>query len=225
MELQLGLALPTHNSDEEFKLTKSKQIVSLELWRPSCGSERGKQVKHKRSFEESFESFLKPLPLLVWSGQPNEEDDRIQKVQRNIHAPNRNGDEEKHLVGWPPVKSWRRKELHHHHPATGQIRNDRIRANENRSRESNSLYVKVNMEGVAIGRKINLRLFNSYQTLTNTLTNMFAKYQKLEETRESYTLTFQDEQGNWLQVGHVPWQSFIDTVRHLVILKNGSETV
>jgi len=87
----------------------------------------------------------------------------------------RNRNEENQLVGWPPVKSWRRKELHQHHPARGQIRNDRIQANENRSRGPNSLYVKVNMEGLTIGRKINLRLFNSCKTLTNTLLNMFAK--------------------------------------------------
>ncbi|KAG5065527.1 hypothetical protein AAZX31_04G064900 [Glycine max] len=226
MEVDLVLALPTQNSVEEFKLNKSKQIVSLQLWRASCGSESEKRVKHnKRSFEESFGHFLKPLPLLVWSGQPNEEDDRSEKVQRNIHIPNKNGDEENHLVGWPPVKSWRRKELHQQHPARGRIRNDRIQANENQSRGPNSLYVKVNMEGVAIGRKINLRLFNSYQTLTSSLISMFAKYQKFEEVGESYTLTFQNEQGEWLQVGHVPWQSFIGTVRRLVILRNGSETI
>nr|ACU22782.1 unknown [Glycine max] len=195
MEVDLVLALPTQNSVEEFKLNKSKQIVSLQLWRASCGSESEKRVKHnKRSFEESFGHFLKPLPLLVWSGQPNEEDDRSEKVQRNIHIPNKNGDEENHLVGWPPVKSWRRKELHQQHPARGRIRNDRIQANENQSRGPNSLYVKVNMEGVAIGRKINLRLFNSYQTLTSSLISMFAKYQKFEEVGESYTLTFQNEQ-------------------------------
>lgn len=90
MEVDLVLALPTQNSVEEFKLNKSKQIVSLELWRPSCGSDSEKRVKHnKRSFEESFGHFLKPLPLLVWSGQPNEEDDRSEKVQRNIHIPNK----------------------------------------------------------------------------------------------------------------------------------------
>ncbi|TKY74738.1 Auxin-responsive protein IAA29 [Spatholobus suberectus] len=225
MELQLDLALPTHNPVEEFKLNKSKQIVSLELWGPSCGSESEKHVKHKRSFEESFEHFLKPLPLLVWSGQPNEEDDRSEKTRRNIHTPNMNGDEENHLVGWPPVKSWRRKELHQQHPARGQIRNERIQANENQSRGSNTLYVKVNMEGVAIGRKINLRLFNSYQTLTNTLISMFAKDQKLEEAEESYTLTFQNEQGDWQLVEHIPWQSFVGTVRRLVILRKGSETI
>lgn len=36
-------------------------------------------------------------------------------------------------------------------------------------------YVKVKMEGVGIGRKIDLSLYNSYQSLTHSLINMFAK--------------------------------------------------
>lgn len=160
----------------------------------------------------------------------------------------RDREEGDHLVGWPPIKSWRKKELHQQpHPAGGQIRNDRIHANKNQSRGANTLYVKVNMEGVAIGRKIDLRLYDSYQTLTNTLISMFAKCkwrvlqfvfpvflwvcayiiyivdlillalvstqcnicadQKFEEDDgASYTLTFQNEQGDWMLAGHVPWQ-------------------
>ncbi|KAJ1410941.1 PB1 domain [Sesbania bispinosa] len=101
-------------------------------------------------------------------------------MHRDIPSSNKDNGEENYLVGWPPIKSWRKKELHQQHPAArGQIRNNRMQANENQSRESNSLYVKVNMEGVAIGRKINLRLYNSYQTLTNKLISMFVKYPSL----------------------------------------------
>lgn len=87
----------------------------------------------------------------------------------------RNEEEENSLVGWPPIKSWRKKELHQQHAAGGRIRNNRMQANENHRRGPNSFYVKVNMEGVTIGRKVDLRLYNSYQTLTNTLISMFAK--------------------------------------------------
>ncbi|XP_061341055.1 auxin-responsive protein IAA29 [Gastrolobium bilobum] len=212
MELQLGLPLPTHNPIEGFDHNNPALV------KQSCCSESKKHGKNKRSYEESFGHFSKPLPLLVWSGQPNEEDDRSEKMHTNIHTSNKNNKEENHLVGWPPIKSWRKKELHQQHPAGGQIRNNRMQANQ--SRGLNSLYVKVNMEGIAIGRKIDLRLYNSYQTLTNTLISMFAKYQKFEEAGASYTLTFQNEQGDWLLAGHVPWKSFIGTVRRLAILRN-----
>lgn len=35
------------------------------------------------------------------------------------------------------------------------------------------MYVKVKMEGVAIARKIDLTLYDSFETLTNTLIGMF----------------------------------------------------
>lgn len=97
MELQLGLALPTHNPIEGFDpnspgLIKSKQIQieSLESWTPSCCYENKKHVNNKRSFEESFGNLIKkPLPLLVWSGQPNEEDDSSGNMHRHFHTSNK----------------------------------------------------------------------------------------------------------------------------------------
>lgn len=83
-----------------------------------------------------------------------------------------NSEGKEYLVGWPPIKSWRKKELHHQQQHHGQIRMQGI---ENQSRGSKPLYVKVNMEGVVIGRQINLRLYNSYQTLTDSLISMFVK--------------------------------------------------
>ncbi|WJX41755.1 hypothetical protein P8452_29066 [Trifolium repens] len=202
MDLQLGLTLPIHSSIDGFNHSGSGYF------------ENKKYGKNKRSFEESFGHFLKPLPLLVWSGQPNEEVDRNKKRNTNIHTSNNEG-ENYHLVGWPPIKSWRKKELH------GYIRIDHMQGNENQGRRSKPLYVKVNMEGVAIGRQINLRLYNSYHTLKDSLISMFVKYQNCEEDEVNYTLTFQNIQGDWLLIGHIPWQSFIGTVRRLAILRSG----
>nr|GMD44095.1 auxin-responsive protein IAA29 [Ipomoea batatas] len=61
------------------------------------------------------------------------------------------------------------------------------------------------MEGVAIGRKIDLSLYNSYQVLTNNLINMFARYQECGKNGGGYALLYQDKQGNWLVAGDVPW--------------------
>lgn len=63
--------------------------------------------------------------------------------------------------GWPPTDS----SSHHrrsHMTTTEQV-------------ERKSMHVKVKMEGVAIGRKVDLRDFDSYHDLTNTLMDMFAK--------------------------------------------------
>lgn len=83
-----------------------------------------------------------------------------------------NEEEDEEIMGWPPISSLRKELLHHHHGggmagvAPAPVRN--------------YMYVKVKMEGVPIGRKIDLRLYNSYQSLTHSLINMFAKCKYLE---------------------------------------------
>jgi len=37
------------------------------------------------------------------------------------------------------------------------------------------MYVKVKMDGVAIARKVDIKLFNSYESLTNSLITMFTE--------------------------------------------------
>lgn len=80
--------------------------------------------------------------------------------------------QENNLVGWPPITSWRKKQLHQHQ-GRQVINNDR--AADRSAGGSNSPFVKVKMEGVLIARKINIRLYHSYQTLTDTLISMFAQ--------------------------------------------------
>lgn len=74
-------------------------------------------------------------------------------------------EEEGETVSWPHVSSWRKKFVNE---LQAGVRNGSI----NRGR--NSMFVKVKMVGVAIGRKVDLRLYNSYHDLTNDLINMFA---------------------------------------------------
>ncbi|KAI4337312.1 hypothetical protein L6164_015745 [Bauhinia variegata] len=227
MELRLSLALPTHNpTDQTNHVLESKQTVGSKIWAQSWRLESKKHVENKRRFQDAFGRCFKPVSsdsLLVWSGQPNEEDERSGKKKRNIDTTNKNDEEKHQVVGWPPIKAWRKKKLHLHHHHGGQIRNDRGPAG-NESRGSNSLYVKARMEGVAIGRKIDLRLHSSYQALTNTLISMFANDQKFQEEGASYKLIYQDKEGDWLLAGDVPWQSFIDSVQRLEILRNGNVT-
>ncbi|KAJ6295452.1 hypothetical protein OIU78_023465 [Salix suchowensis] len=180
MELQLGLPLPTHNFIENFDLNNDgfdpkDDMVGLKPWNCEDG-----YLGNKRSFEVAFGKNIKggsqELPLLSWSGQPNDEDDW--KGEKKISCSiNMNDVEENQVVGWPPIKSWRKKMLHHQHQGVHVVnRNYRMVAgNHENGAGSNTRYVKVKMEGVAITRKIDLRHYNSYQTLTNSLTSKFAK--------------------------------------------------
>ncbi|KAF8080909.1 hypothetical protein N665_0915s0009 [Sinapis alba] len=91
--------------------------------------------------------------------------------------------------------------------------------------ECNSLgnfYVKVNMEGVPIGRKIDLFSLNGYHDLITTLDYMFnASILWAEEeemcSEKSHVLTYTDKEGDWIMVGDVPWEMFLSSVRRLKI--------
>ncbi|KAF8407142.1 hypothetical protein HHK36_006268 [Tetracentron sinense] len=216
MELQLGLGLPS-NPIKEFDLNshyEAKEMVGSEKkWSQGfCFSNNN--MKNKRSFDDAFEKTIgvtETLPLLLWNDQPDEEDDRkgFEKCSSYTITEDDHGDRD-YVVGWPPIKSWRKKLQFQNQGGNGG--------------SPNSKYVKVKMEGVGIGRKVDLSLHCSYQTLTDTLISMFGKYRgSVRETKDGtrYSLTYQDKEGDWLLAGDVPWQTFIKSVKLLKIQKNG----
>ncbi|KAF2287234.1 hypothetical protein GH714_039405 [Hevea brasiliensis] len=147
----------------------------------------------KRSFEDASGKLKKDLsqtlPLLLWIGQPNDEDD--------------DNREKKRLNSCPLTK----KKVLRQQKAPRIFKNRLAAASWKENNGGlNSKYVKVKMEGVAIARKIDLRLFHSYQTLTNSLITMFDKCLELEkDSTAKYTLAYQDKDGDWLLAGDVPW--------------------
>uniref|UniRef100_A0A0E0DXM5 Auxin-responsive protein n=1 Tax=Oryza meridionalis TaxID=40149 RepID=A0A0E0DXM5_9ORYZ len=102
------------------------------------------------------------------------------------------GNKRRKLVGWPPVKC-----LH-------------------RRRDGGSGgggYVKVKMEGLAIGRKLDLSILGSYAELLDTLHLMFPSTNQEDghdrRRRHPYAVTL---------VGDVPWEAFAKSVKRLKIL-------
>lgn len=106
---------------------------------------------------------------------------------------------------------------------------------------SNSLYVKVNMDGMPIGRKVDLNAYESYESLRHDLENMFQRTMqnlieacnpmvnkhpmkplRLLDTSADFVLTYEDGEGDCILVGDVPWKMFLDTVKRLRIMKNSS---
>ncbi|TYI14081.1 hypothetical protein ES332_A08G100900v1 [Gossypium tomentosum] len=57
---------------------------------------------------------------------------------------------------------------------------------------------------ITITRKIDIKLYHSYQSLTISLITMFSKDKKCDE--DDYILTYQDKEGEWLIAGDIPWQ-------------------
>lgn len=117
------------------------------------------------------------------------------------------------VVGWPPVRSYRK---------------NCFQAKKNEEGNGGGLmYVKVSMDGAAYLRKIHLKAYKSYAELLKALEIMFnftiGDYSQREGYNGSeYVPTYEDKDGDWMLVGDVPWEMFISSCKRLRIMK-GSE--
>ncbi|XP_057799951.1 auxin-responsive protein IAA29-like [Salvia miltiorrhiza] len=141
------------------------------------------------------------LSLLGW---PEAEDGRPPKWRKH-RVLDDTDDDCQEIEGWSPTDS----SLSHRRRRGATVKK--------------SMHVKVKMEGVAIGRKVDLRDFDSYHALTNTLIDMFAKYSKIERNEEDYILLYLDKDGDWMLVGDVEWEEFVESVQRVEILKNNNK--
>lgn len=117
-------------------------------------------------------------------------------------------------LDWPPIKPFLRSAL------TASAR-----------RRRRTLLVKVYMEGVAIGRKLDLLLLDGYDSLLAKLRHMFKAsitfadameeyHQRVPHEKPAHVLTYEDRDGDWMMVGDVPWELFLGSVKKLRICKN-----
>ncbi|KAK4260780.1 hypothetical protein QN277_003853 [Acacia crassicarpa] len=84
-------------------------------------------------------------------------------------------------------------------------------------------YVKVNMDGVTVGRKICVLDHEGYPSLSNQLENMFGSKSvsglKLFQSDSEYLLFYKDREDHWRTVGDVPWKEFVESVKRLRIAR------
>jgi len=115
------------------------------------------------------------------------------------------------VVGWPPVRSFRKNIVNVH--------------NQRNEGGGAAAFVKVSMDGAPYLRKVDIRLYKSYQELSEALAKMFSSFtiQKcgsqgskdfINETKlidllngSDYVPTYEDKDGDWMLVGDVPWES------------------
>ncbi|CAN4091199.1 unnamed protein product [Withania somnifera] len=134
------------------------------------------------------------------------------------------------VVGWPPVRSFRKNVM-------AQKNNT-----EETEKTSAAAFVKVCMDGAPYLRKVDLKMYKSYQELSDALAKMFSSFtngnygsqgmidfmneSKLMDLLNSseYVPTYEDKDGDWMLVGDVPWEMFVDSCKRLRIMK-GSEAI
>ncbi|XP_015573097.1 auxin-responsive protein IAA2 isoform X2 [Ricinus communis] len=151
------------------------------------------------------------------------------------------------LVGWPPIRSFRK---HLGSSNNSKLASDLPDKNPtggfNLKPESfrNGLFVKINMEGIPIGRKINLNAYDSYEKLSIAIDELFSgllaaqretsaarNINRIDEAKAAagsssgvgngeYTLVYEDSEGDRILVGDVPWHMFVSTAKRLRVLKS-----
>ncbi|XP_038886196.1 auxin-responsive protein IAA29-like [Benincasa hispida] len=197
MELQLGLPLPFHNHPN---------------------------IHHKPAFQDPFiigNQLPQTLPLLSWNDKPKDQDDPPHPRGTHFSNIQKKDEEKKEAVGWPPIESWRKKVFHWQPqpPQTAENRRPVVAdQSSNQNDGQNSLFVKVKMEGVAIARKLDLRLYHSHQSLKTALIAMFTTYKAIDHNGWDFTIIYEDQDGDWILAEDLPWNSFVESVQRLKIL-------
>ncbi|XP_022970300.1 auxin-responsive protein IAA29-like [Cucurbita maxima] len=205
MELQLGLSLiPAKPFDLNNSLLLHDTASCLDL----TSTIRKKRPLHV----DPSSAFRRTLPLLLWNDHPNNGDDDDNDPHSASNDSDEDEDEEDNrLVGWPPLKKRKTRSLMQKRRGRGRPAVNGGGLNWN----SNSRYVKVKMEGVGIGRKVDLSQYHCFDQLRATLMKMFDKMDP-----DSHRLTYQDIDGDWLLADDVTWRNFIGTVQRIKLEKN-----
>ncbi|KAG2261715.1 hypothetical protein Bca52824_068794 [Brassica carinata] len=87
-------------------------------------------------------------------------------------------------------------------------------------------YVKVNMDGSVVGRKVCVLDQGTYSTLALQLDNMFGMQTvsglKLFQDESEFSLVYRDREGIWRNVGDVPWKEFVASVNRMRIARRNN---
>uniref|UniRef100_A0A0D3HWH7 Auxin-responsive protein n=1 Tax=Oryza barthii TaxID=65489 RepID=A0A0D3HWH7_9ORYZ len=143
------------------------------------------------------------------------------------------------VVGWPPVRSYRKNIL----AVQADKGKDAAEGGGDKSGAGAgaAAFVKVSMDGAPYLRKVDLKMYKSYLELSKALEKMFSSFtigncgshgvNGMNESKiadllngSEYVPTYEDKDGDWMLVGDVPWEMFVESCKRLRIMK-GSEAI
>ncbi|CAF2099127.1 hypothetical protein IGI04_019687 [Brassica rapa subsp. trilocularis] len=145
------------------------------------------------------------------------------------------------VVGWPPVRNYR-KNIITQQKTSGKEEASSEKAGNSGGGASGAALVKVSMDGAPYLRKVDLKMYKSYKDFSDALAKMFSSFtmgkygaqgmidfmneSKLMDLLNSseYVPSYEDKDGDWMLVGDVPWEMFVDSCKRLRIMK-GSEAI
>ncbi|KAL6569644.1 Arf11p [Orobanche minor] len=79
--------------------------------------------------------------------------------------------------------------------------------------------IKVQMQGIAVGRGVDLNAFNGYDDLIGEMENMFEIKGELR-FRNKWEVVYTDNEGDMMLVGDDPWPEFCKIARRICIYKS-----
>ncbi|XP_064982902.1 auxin-responsive protein IAA16 isoform X1 [Musa acuminata AAA Group] len=200
--------------------------TELRLGLPGGGGGEAEAAKNscKRGFAETIDLKLKLQTPVDAEEQIMEKARGSLPSQRNLGVfcgsdPEKPPAPKAQVVGWPPVRSFRKNILSAHSEKGSK---------EGGEKPGNPVaaFVKVSMDGAPYLRKVDLKMYRSYQELSMGLQKMFGSFtsgncgsqgmsgRDFMNEREvmdllngsEYVPTYEDKDGDWMLVGDVPWE-------------------
>ncbi|XP_047332642.1 auxin-responsive protein IAA14-like [Impatiens glandulifera] len=218
--------------------------TELCLGLPGAEAAAAAKVSGKRMFAETVEY----LKLNIESGNESSNDMDLIKKEKMLTLEKNNqildNDHAKppakaQVVGWPPVRNYRKNVMST--TTTQKMSNTEDEKAVNMS--GGASFVKVSIDGAPYLRKMDLKMYKTYRQLSDALAMMFSSFtvgdcgsqqgmidfmneRKLMDLLNSseYVTTYEDKDGDWMLVGDVPWEMFVDSCKRLRIMK-GSEAI
>ncbi|XP_057798323.1 auxin-responsive protein IAA16-like [Salvia miltiorrhiza] len=191
--------------------------TELRLGLPGGGSEKNSGCL-KRGFSQTIDLKLN-LNASMASSSSTPHHQLVKQEEKTAKPPAK-----AQVVGWPPVRSFRKNILAVQKDGGGGVA---------------AAFVKVSLDGAPYLRKVDLKMYNSYQQLSEALGKMFSSSTigdcgsqgVMSESKlidllngSDYVPTYEDKDGDWMLVGDVPWEMFVDSCKRLRIMKS-SEAV
>lgn len=145
------------------------------------------------------------------------------------------------VVGWPPIRSFRKNLASSSSKLLPESQNKKSETGVKHVVSRKGLFVKINMDGIPIGRKVDLKAFDHYEKLSSAVKELFQglleaqsdssttgtqnekdkqAFTGLLDGSGEYTLVYEDNEGDRMLVGDVPWDMFVSTAKRLRVMKS-----
>jgi len=207
--------------------------TELRLGLPGGGADAAKAAK--RGFEDTIDLKLKlPTAGMEEAAAAARPEPAAEKAKRPAEAPAADAEKppapKAQAVGWPPVRSYRRNAM------TTVVQAVRSKKEEEPEKQQQpaaaNAFVKVSMDGAPYLRKVDLKTYGSYKDLSAALKKMFGTFtasgNSMNEGRlvdpagdaDDVVTTYEDKDGDWMLVGDVPWEMFVESCKRLRIMKS-----